>query len=281
MNRIKLKAIMFLLFITSSAAVNPLFAAEFTKTYYDVAALFIVGIVLLVFLGFLYYGMGEGKPATAKKKSALFARISQTLTASTPIEKEEEILLGHSFDGIRELDNRVPPWFSYLFYITIIFAVYYLLDYHVFKTGALQEEEYAMEVKQAEALRAELIRTGAFINEQTVTLLTDNASINSGKKVFASNCIACHREDGGGLIGPNLTDEFWINGGGIKDIFRTIKYGVPARGMISWQAQLNPKQIQEVMSFIISIKGSNPPNPKAPQGIKYTVADTTKAVALN
>ncbi len=281
MNRIKLKAKMLLLLITLSAAINPLRAAEFTKTYYDFVALFIAGIILLVFLGFLYYGMGEGKPAPAKKQNALFAKIRQILTGATPIEKEEEILFEHSFDGIRELDNRIPPWFSYLFYITIIFAVYYMLDYHVFKTGVLQEEEYAMEVKQAEALRAELIKTGAFINEETVTLLTDEISLISGKKIFTSNCVACHREDAGGLIGPNLTDEFWINGGGVKDIFKTIKYGVPAKGMISWQAQLNPKQIQEVMSFVVSLKGSNPQNPKAPQGDRYTEADTTKTVAMN
>jgi cytochrome c oxidase cbb3-type subunit 3 len=189
-------------------------------------------------------------------------------------------MLDHDYDGIKELDNRVPPWFSYLFYITILFAVYYLIDYHVLGTSLLQEEEYALEVKEADALRAELIKTGAFINEETVTLLTDEAAISSGKAIYTANCIACHRNDGGGLIGPNLTDNFWIHGGAVKDVFKTIKYGVPAKGMISWQTQLNPKQMQEVMSFIFTLQGTTPENPKAPEGNKYAPSDTTKTVAL-
>ena len=280
MNNMKLKLSLLIFVFLYSGMLLPINAAEFTKTYYDILALFIVGIVLLIFIGFMYYGMGEGKPQREKERNKVFARFRQLITGAAPIEKEQEIMFEHSYDGIRELDNRIPPWFSWLFYITIFFAMYYLLDYHVLRTGILQEEEYAQEVKEAEQLRAELIRTGAFINEETVTLLNDQTSITSGRNIFSVNCTACHREDAGGLIGPNLTDEFWIHGGGIKDIFKTIKYGVPAKGMVSWQSQLNPKQIQEVTSFIIYLKGSNPANPKPPQGNKYAPADTTKAVAL-
>jgi cytochrome c oxidase cbb3-type subunit 3 len=114
------------------------------------------------------------------------------------------------------------------------------------------------------------------LDESTLTALSDQASINSGKEIFVKNCAVCHTEKGGGLVGPNLTDDYWINGGGIKNIFTTIKNGVPAKGMISWNAQLNPKQIHEVASYILTLRGSNPPNPKAPEGVLYVPQDSLK-----
>ncbi len=238
---------------------------DFPASYYDVVALLLIAIIISAFIALVYF---EGKKEVLKERRTAnaFARFRHFVTRSAPIEKEADIMLDHDFDGIKELDNRIPPWFTWLFYLTIIFAIFYMLDYHVFHASPLQDEEYQNQVKEANAKREALIKSGALLNEETVTLLTDKESIEAGKQIFATNCVACHANDGGGLVGPNLTDDYWIHGGGIKNIFKTIKYGVPAKGMIAWQSQLSPKQIQEVASFVISLHGTKPANPKAPEG---------------
>ncbi len=253
-------------------------APDFPPSYYDVVALFLIAIIITGFIAIVYYE-GRKEVVRVKKTTSAFARFRQYITRSAPIEKEADIMLDHDFDGIRELDNRVPPWFSWLFYVTIIFAVIYLLNYHVFQASPLQDEEYQMQVKEAEAQRTALVKSGAFLNEETVTLLTDPASLDAGKQIFTTNCIACHAVDGGGLVGPNLTDDYWIHGGGIKNIFKTIKYGVTAKGMIAWQSQLNPKQMQEVASYVISLHGTKPANPKQPEGTIWK--DSTVTTAAN
>lgn len=246
-----------------------LFAAgesDYPENYYDKVAIFLVFIIILGFLALAYFE-GRQKPVAEKKKSVLWEKIKQYLTKSTPIEKENEILLvDHNYDGIRELDNRIPPWFSGLFYVTILFAVWYMIYYHVMGAGQLQEQEYVEEVRLAEIKKAELIKSGAFINEETVTLVTEPAVLNEGKEIFTKNCVACHAADGGGLVGPNLTDDYWIHGGGIKNVFKVIKYGVTNKGMLAWQNQLNPNQMQAVASYVISLHGTKPANPKAPEG---------------
>lgn len=240
--------------------------ADYPENYYDKVAFFLVAVIILAFLALAYFE-GRQQPAKEKKKSVLWAKIKQYLTRSTPIEKENEILLAdHNFDGIRELDNRIPPWFSGLFYVTILFAIWYMIYYHVIGAGPLQEQEYAEEVRAAEIKKAELVKSGALINEETVTFLSDQTSLNEGKEIFTKNCVACHAADGGGLVGPNLTDDYWIHGGGIKNVFKVIKYGVTNKGMLAWQNQLNPKQMQAVASYVISLHGTKPANPKAPEG---------------
>ena len=202
------------------------------------------------------------------------------ITRLSPMEKEQELLLHHDYDGIRELDNRIPPWFHFLFYGTITWAVIYMLVFHVFGNGQIQTNEYNAEIQQASVERQILIKTGAFLNEETVVLLNDPAALSEGKEIFTKNCVTCHGMDGGGIVGPNLTDDFWIKGGGIKNIFITIKYGVPAKGMISWQTQLDPKKMQAVASYIISLHGTKPANPKAPEGQKWEEpkSESTKAI---
>jgi cytochrome c oxidase cbb3-type subunit 3 len=249
--------------------------SDFPENYYDKIALFIVFVLVLIVWAFLYFGQGEGKPRTVKQNTAL-SKVRQFLTRSVPIEKEADIMFEHSFDGIKELDSRIPPWFSYLFYITIIFSVYYMLDYHVFNTGKLSAAEYDEEIKFAELKKAELIKSGTFINEDNVTALTDAASLESGKTIFTTNCIACHAADGGGIVGPNLTDNYWIHGGGIKNVFKVIKYGVVNKGMIAWQQQLNPKQMQEVASYVLTFQGTKPSNPKPPEGNPYKETQSTQ-----
>lgn len=228
----------------------------------------VILIFVAIFISFvLAYFKGRKKTITKKKKSEVLAKIRYYLTRSTPIEKENEILLvDHNYDGIRELDNRVPPWFNGLFYLTIFFAISYMIYYHVLDIGPLQEEEYIEEVRLAENKKATLLKSGVLINEENVQLLTDLANLNEGKEIFTKNCVACHGADGGGLVGPNLTDDYWIHGGGIKNVFKTIKYGVPEKGMVAWGNLLNPRQIQVVASYVISLRGTKPSKPKAPEG---------------
>lgn len=245
--------------------------SDYPKNYYDMIAIFLILVIVIGFIAMIYF---EGRKELQREvKESLFARFRQFVTRSTPIEKESEVMMDHDYDGIKELDNRIPPWFSWLFYVTIIFSVWYMIHYHVLGTGKLQAEEYEAEVQLAELKRAELIRSGAFINEETVTLLTEAADLQTGKAIYDANCVACHGQYGEGLVGPNLTDDYWIQGGGIKNVFKVTKYGVPAKGMIAWQSQLSPNQMQEVSSYIISLYGTNPPNPKAPEGEKWVEED--------
>lgn len=256
--------------------------SDFPPSYYDIVAMFLIAIIIISFIAIVYY---EGRKGTAEeevlvKQPSAFAKFRRAITKTTPVETEHELLLDHDYDGIRELDSKIPPWFLWLFYMSIFFAVVYMLDYHVFNSSPLQDEEYQLQVEQANIERAALINSGAFLNEESVTLLTDAGSLDAGKQIFATNCVACHSADGGGLVGPNLTDDYWIHGGGIKNVFKVIKYGVVAKGMISWQSQLNPKQMQDVSSYIISLHGTTPANPKAPEGTIWKESDST-AVASN
>ncbi len=273
---LKLKKNIFILLFFS---VQNVFAqsdgGELTKSYYDIVAVALVFVVILIVMGFLYFGLGE--EVKRESRFALnFKKVKDYFVGLKPIEKEKDLMFDHAYDGIRELDNKIPPWFTYLFYATIIFGIFYMVDYHILSSGDVQATEYIKEVKFAEMQKVELIKSGALLDENKLTALTDMASLNSGKEIFAKNCAVCHTEKGGGLVGPNLTDDYWIHGAGIKNIFTVIKDGVPAKGMISWKAQLNPRQIQEVASFILTLRGTNPPNPKAPEGVLYVQNDSLK-----
>lgn len=179
----------------------------------------------------------------------------------------DKILSGHEYDGIKELDNKLPKWWLWLFYITIIFSVIYGLRYHVLGWGDLQEMEYDKEVAEASVIYQKPVETNA-ITADNVTVLTDEASLAAGKDIYDKQCAVCHLAEGQGLVGPNMTDEYWIHGCSINDIFNIIIVGVPEKGMISWKEQLTPVQIQQVSSFLLTLVGTNPPNPKEPQGEK-------------
>lgn len=192
-----------------------------------------------------------------------------------PLDKEEEITIDHEYDGIRELDNPIPMWFNALFYSSIVFAVGYLLVYHVFGWGMTQEEEYQAAMQLGEKQRIEFLESsGSNIDESSVTVDLSPEFVAAGQEIFLQNCGMCHGNQGEGLIGPNLVDEYWLHGGEISDIFRTIKYGVPDKGMVPWEANLTPVQISQVSNFILSIAGTNPPNPKAPEGDKKETTAT-------
>ena len=221
--------------------------------------------------------------------AAKVARINwfwDKFNAAATLEREKDILLDHNYDGIQELDNALPPWWKYGFYLTILVACIYIYRFEISHDGPSQEEEYAADMKQGEDEKtAYLAHAANKVDETSVTLLTDPVAIAAGKETFVKNCAACHLADGGGTVGPNLTDEYWLHGGGIKDIFKTIKYGWQDKGMKSWKDDLSPKQIQEVASFIKSLKGTHPAVPKAPQGDLYIEAggasgnDSTKGKA--
>lgn len=203
----------------------------------------------------------------AKEKTS--QSIWTKLMGLRPISEEKDIMMEHAFDGIVELDNPTPAWFMGLFYSTILFAVVYLLNYHVFEWSPLQDEEYAIEMKAADVTKAAfLAKSGELIDENTVKVSTDPGVIAAGKAIYTQNCVACHGDLGQGIVGPNLTDDSWIHGGTVNAIFKTLKYGVPEKGMIAWEKTLTPKQTSDVSNFILSLQGSNPPNPKAAQGVK-------------
>lgn len=212
----------------------------------------------------------EGNTAKVISTGAPTQTFWQKVMGLRPIEEEEDLLIDHTYDGIQELDNPTPTWFNALFYSSIVFAVGYLLFYHVFSWGMTQDQEYVAEMEMAEKQRmAYLENSGTNIDENTVELDLSPAMVAAGQEIYLQNCGACHGNQGEGMIGPNFTDEYWIHGGDIKDIFRIIKYGVPDKGMVPWESNLTPVQIAQVANFIVSLDGTNPPNAKEPQGEKF------------
>jgi cytochrome c oxidase cbb3-type subunit 3 len=197
-----------------------------------------------------------------------------------PMSQEADIVLHHEYDGIRELDNRLPPWWLYGFYMTIIFAVIYLWRFHVSHTAPSSEEEYIASVTKADMeIREYLKKKGDAVDENTVKMLVSADDLSEGKSIFQRSCASCHKESGGGDVGPNLTDDFWMHGNDIKSVFKTIRYGVNA--MPQWQNQYSNKQIAQVASYVKSLHGTNPPAAKPPQGVEMkeeVVVDSTQVV---
>lgn len=252
-----------------------------------VLALLVVAVAIYV-ISILNMLSEQAEKANAEKlgvpyvsRATWWSRIKQQLNASVPLEQEKDIVMDHDYDGIRELDNHLPPWWKWLFYATIVFSGFYIVFYHFSDTLPLQEEEYLTEMKAADALKAKM---PSDIDEATLTFINDPAMIENGKAVFASACIACHRGDGGGINGPNLTDAYWIHGGDVKEIFATVKNGVVDKGMPAWGKAMSPKDVRDVVFFVMSLQGSNPPGAKAPQGELVqpgkVAADSTVSVAF-
>ena len=194
-------------------------------------------------------------------------KMYQKLLGSKPIEAEGEIILDHNYDGIKELDNKLPPWWVYLFYATILFGVIYLIRFEIYGDYD-QELEYELEVAAAQAEIEAYKKTAKdLVDVNTVELLTEASDISAGKAIFETNCVVCHMADGGGGIGPNLTDEYWILGGGIKNVFNTVSEGGRAgKGMVSWKQTLKPLEMAQVSSYLLTFQGTTPANPKAAEG---------------
>ena len=206
------------------------------------------------------------------------------------LEDEKDILLDHEYDGIHELDNFLPPWWTMLFYITIVFAVVYFVGYEVLGVFKQPEEEYKAEIAnypdyyevetQEEQIDGEddiakflaMKQQKQSNKQEQVVAFTDDENLGKGRRLFRKNCALCHGKNAEGMEGqgPNLTDNYWVHGEGkIEDIIKTVKNGVIEKGMQAWGPTLGNTKILQVVSYVISLKGSNPPNAKAPEGKEY------------
>lgn len=200
-------------------------------------------------------------------ESTWYQNLMQKLTKSEPLANEESLLLHHDYDGIKELDNDLPPWWTWLFIISVIYSVFYFTKYQIMD-GNSQEDEFQTEMAEAKLQVDEYKRNAPdMMDENTVTYLEDAGALAAGKTIFEANCVACHRADLGGGIGPNLTDSHWILGGTIKDIYHTlVNGGRDGKGMVAWNTTLKPKEMQQVSSYILSMGGTNPPDAKPAEG---------------
>jgi cytochrome c oxidase cbb3-type subunit 3 len=202
--------------------------------------------------------------------------------ASTAIEKEKDIMLDHDYDGIKELDNNLPPWWLYSFYVSIVWAFLYMGYYHVFG-GPSSIDTYQEEMELAKAEKeAHMLLAKNNVDENSVEM-AEGAALTDGKQIYTANCAACHGANGEGGVGPNMTDDYWLHGGDLKAVFTSVKYGIPAMGMKAWESDLTPVQMQNVSSYIMTLKGTNPANPKEPQGelISASVSPTVDSVAVS
>lgn len=282
-NKEKGLAILFLLSAGTASAEPSFMDASVLQQIDTTGALILLAVMVVIFTFISLFRTVWKMAQLAKTKEQLaielenqrigntpWARLMKKLTDAKPVEAEGDILLDHDYDGIKELDNNLPPWWLYGFYITIIFAFTYLGIYQVFKVWPSQAEEYQIAMKKAEDEKAAFRATNKnVVDETNVTLLTDGASLGVAQKLYMSSCAACHGDKGQGMVGPNLTDEYWLHGGSVSEVFSTIKYGVPSKGMIAWKNSLNGSQMQKLASYIISLQGTNPPGAKAAEGEKY------------
>lgn len=265
---------------------------------------YIAGEICVAALGGIFYK--TLKPEAQKKvdEEAAFAKANQfkwikdkykASLGSRPLREEHEIILDHNYDGIKELDNDLPPWWKYMFYASIVFAIVYMVRFQVFNDYN-QVEEYQTEVAEALLEIEEWKKTAKdIVDVNSVILLTEASDLKAGQGIFTEKCIACHKADGGGGIGPNLTDTHWILGGDIKNVFKTISEGGrDGKGMISWKTDLKPAEMAQVASFVLSLQGTTPAEPKEAEGdiwidpnatkttqeIKETVTDSTTTTTI-
>ncbi len=271
-------------------AVAPNAPTGVNSAYMTIALLTLIGLELLLLV---FFGMRVNQllrietPSTVavSERRGLIDWLKAKWASANfvPMEEEAKLDLEHNYDGIRELDNVIPPWFTTAFIITILFGAAYIYRYHIAKSAPMQLDELKIAIAKADLEHEAYLATQAnAIDETTVGILT-GADIEAGQKTFVALCAVCHKPDGGGLVGPNLTDDYWIHGGGIQNVFKTIKYGVPDKGMISWKAQLSPMQMAQVANYVLTLRGTNPPDAKEKQGTLYvpeaTAPDSTAVKA--
>ena len=223
-----------------------------------VVLLFLILIVFVAQLGGLFAKDLQSKKEKIPSILKLFLIFKGDTTALTG-EFKGKPMQNHEYDGIHELDNDLPPWWKWLFYISIAFGVVYLLHYHVFQTGESQENEYLASVERAELKYG----TQEKIYE---TSEKDEALLANAAQLYVGNCAACHKANGAGGLGPNLTDKYWLHGGGINDVVKIIENGVPEKGMKSWKQDFSSNEIYHIASYILTLQGTNPADGKDPEG---------------
>jgi len=178
---------------------------------------------------------------------------------------DEDRLLHHDYDGIQEYDNPMPRWALYIFWGTIVWAALFWFNVPGIGVGQGRIADYDASVAAA---AAEFPPTphAAPATDQLLVMSKDPAALASGKTVFGAYCVACHGPDGGGVIGPNLTDTYWIHGGSPAAIYTTVHDGVLAKGMPAWGLSLKPEEVDAVVAYVISLQGTTPATPKPPEG---------------
>ena len=196
-------------------------------------------------------------------------KFMKSMTKANELGTEEDIMLDHDYDGIKELDNVLPPWWLYGFYITIAISIFYIIQVFYNPEEYSQAKEYTAEVaKGKEEVEAYKAENPELFNTDNIVAFTDEENLAKGKELFTSKtCFACHLADLGGSIGPNLTDNTWVLGGDVKSIFKTITNGGrPGKGMIPWESTITREERIQLASYIISMQGTFPANPKAAEG---------------
>jgi len=188
------------------------------------------------------------------------------MAADRDADGQTDRLIDHQYDGIQEYDNPMPRWWLLTFAGTIVFSVIYLFNVGPVGSGAGRIAEY--EAAMAKAAAEHPAPTGGDVSaERLLAVRNDPHEVAEGQTVYAAYCAACHAPDGGGLIGPNLADAYWLHGGAITDIYKTIVNGVLEKGMPPWGKSLKPEQLEEVTAYVASLQGTTPASPKAPQGV--------------
>lgn len=279
--------------------VLPNYGGLSANTFYLFVVVIIMEVFAIFYLAFhinrmyaLLMPKKAGEAAKASRLSEWWNNLDKKIfTRAIPVEKEADVMLDHDYDGIRELDNALPPWWKYGFYVTIVVAFVYLLNFHVLGVGKNPTQEYAAEMERAK-IQKELYdsQNKDKIDENNVPM-ADATGINRAKEIFNSPamCWTCHGKLGEGGAGPNLTDDYWIHKGSLNDIYQSIKHGYPDKGMQGWDKTFTPKEISYLASYIKSLRGTNPPNAQPPKGELWTegpaagtapVADSTKVPAV-
>jgi len=267
---------------TDAVATAPNYGGLSANNFYAFAGVLLIEIAAIIFLAFsirrVYMELLPEK-VVVKLPSAKFSDWwtvvdSKFFTKAVAVEREADILLDHDYDGIRELDNSLPPWWKYGFIITIIFAFVYIGIFHVFGTGKNPTEEYATEMEMAKVEIAAFEATNKDKIDENNVPMADAAGISSAKILYEANCVACHLSDGGGNVGPNLTDDYWLHKGSLNAIYNTLKIGYPAKGMQSWSTKFSPKEMSQLASYVKSLRGTKTSAPKAPEGDLYVEATT-------
>jgi cytochrome c oxidase cbb3-type subunit 3 len=266
---------------TTPAADAPFLSGE-TYRYILITVILIEMAVLVFYIKILRFltGIEEAKKLAAEQSTVPQKTLWEKINQFQPIENEANFDTGHSYDGIRELDNITPPWFIAGFVATIIFAGAYLYRYHVAKSAPMQIEEYNIEMQAAALEQESLLKSEANKVDENSVVMLGAADITAGKKMFTANCAACHGNEGQGGVGPNLTDAYWLHGGSIKDVFKLVKYGFESKGMRAWKDDFSPMQIAQLASYIKSLEGTNPAGAKEKQGELYTPEAEVVATAV-
>lgn len=264
---------------------NGMIAGISTTSFYALFSVIVLELIILFLLLVMFRHFASLRNPISKEEHKKREKLTWleriNATKSLDAASEEAISLGHDYDGIGELDNPTPPWWNWFFIISVVYAVVYLWMVHGAKILPMQEERLEIAYEKAEkAKEAYLAKAGNLIDETNVEYMDAETDLAAGKQIFANVCAACHGQNGEGGVGPNLVDDYWLHGGDIKDIFSVIKYGVLDKGMASWQDQYSPREIAQVASYIVSIRGKEVQNPKDPEGDLYVPNDSEEQDGL-